>query len=180
MAAIVPGISFIQTAGSLEARLQGLMFGFKAHEHADAVLFDSWEMSDGTMRALGLLVAMFQSLRPGSPVRLIGVEEPETGLHPFAVGVLLGALREASTRTQILVTSHSPELLDDKYISDDELLAVVAERGETRLGPIDEAGRSAIKDRLYTAGELLRINQLHLAEDAPRPGPQGLRLFDLE
>jgi len=179
MAAIVPGISFIQTAGSIEANLQGLMFGFKAHEHADAVFFDSSEMSDGTMRAVGLLVAMFQSLRPGSPVRLVGIEEPETGLHPFAVGVLLGALREASTRTQILVTSHSPELLDDKQITAEEILAVSIQRGETRLGRIHPAERSALKEHLYTPGELLRMNQLQLDESEERLAPDALKLFDL-
>jgi hypothetical protein len=36
----------------------------------------------------------------------------------------------------------------------------VSQNGETVIGPLDQAGRTAIRDRLYTAGELLRLNQL--------------------
>lgn len=118
-------------------------------------------MSDGTLRALGILVALFQSSNGHRPrVPLVGIEEPEVALHPAAAGVLLDALRDASQRTQILVTSHSPDLLDDEQIPGESILAVIAERGLTRIGALDEVGRSALRDRLYTPGELLRLNQL--------------------
>ena len=42
----------------------------------------------------------------------------------------------------------------------ESILAVVAEEGTTKIGPVDEAGRSVLRDRLYTVGELLRLNQL--------------------
>jgi hypothetical protein len=90
----------------------------------------------------------------------VGIEEPEVALHPGAVGVLLDGLRDASRFTQVLVTSHSPDLLDDERITADCLLAVSNESGTTLVAPLDEAGRSALRDRLYTAGELLRMNQL--------------------
>ena len=77
-----------------------------------------------------------------------------------AAGVLRDALLDASPTVQVVVTSHSPDLLDDQAIRDNWILGVVNEKGETKIGPIDEAGRSAIRDRLYTAGELLRLNQL--------------------
>jgi hypothetical protein len=51
-------------------------------------------------------------------------------------------------------------LLDDKDIPDSCILAVVNRNGETKIGPMDIADRSAIKDRLYTVGELLRLNQI--------------------
>jgi predicted ATPase len=118
-------------------------------------------MSDGTLRALGVLVALFQSPNGQKPkVPLVGIEEPEVALHPAAAGVLLDALREASTTTQVIVTSHSPELLDDDRIPSDAILAVTADQGLTRIGPLDEVGKSALRDRLYTPGELLRLNQL--------------------
>ncbi len=81
-------------------------------------------------------------------------------VHPGAAGVLRDGLRTASKVTQIAVTSHSPDLLDDKEISNESILAVVNRNGETKIAPPDEAGKSAIRDRLYTAGELLRLNQL--------------------
>ena len=62
--------------------------------------------------------------------------------------------RDAAEHAQILVTSHSPDLLDDDEIEADSLLAVVAEHGESRIGPLDEVGRTTLRDHLYTAGEL--------------------------
>jgi predicted ATPase len=123
--------------------------------------FFAANMSDGTLRALGVLVALFQSAN-GAPHRvpLVGIEEPEIALHPAAAGVLRDCLRNASQSTQVIVTSHSPDLLDDAEIPDDWILPVVSEQGVTKIAPMDAAGRSAIHDRLYTPGELLRMNQL--------------------
>jgi predicted ATPase len=128
-------------------------------------------MSDGTLRVLGILVALFQAANGAAArVRLVGIEEPEVALHPGAAGVLLDSLRDASCSTQVVVTSHSPDLLDDPKIDTDSVLAVSCEGGTTRIAPPDEAGRTALRDRLYTAGELLRLDQLvPEKEDARAP-----------
>jgi predicted ATPase len=124
-------------------------------------------MSDGTVRALGILVALFQAGNgTGVPVPLVGIEEPEIALHPAAAALLRDGLHEASKSTQVIVTSHSPDLLDDPKLDINSLLAVYAEEGSTHIAPLDRAGRTAIKDRLYTAGELLRMNQM-------RPDPEA-------
>jgi predicted ATPase len=118
-------------------------------------------MSDGTLRALGILVAIFQSAAAKTnPPPLVGIEEPESALHPAAAGALRDALCTAARRTQVLVTSHSPDLLDDKSVTVDSILSVINESGVTSIASIDPASRSAIRDGLYTAGELLRTNQL--------------------
>ncbi|MCP5518878.1 MAG: AAA family ATPase [Verrucomicrobiales bacterium] len=139
-------------------------------------------MSDGTLRAFGSLLALFQgSLDRRDPPPLIGIEEPEMALHPAASGILLAALREASARTQILVTSHSPDLLDDSSLPSEAILAVDTEEGITRIGPIDAAGRSVLREKLFTPGELLRQNQL--SRDPLSPGEQDdpqLSLFEAE
>ncbi len=125
-------------------------------------------MSDGTLRALGVLVALFQGAASDHRTRrLVGIEEPESALHPAAASVLRDSLEDAAGYAQILVTSHSPDVLDDDSIPDDSVLAVVAESGETKIGRLDEAGRSALRDRLFTAGELLRMDQL-------RPDPHEI------
>jgi predicted ATPase len=116
-------------------------------------------MSDGTLRALGIPVALFQGGN-GRQIPLVAIEEPEVALHPAAAGVLLDALRQASEERQIIVTSHSPELLDHDGIRAEEILAVVALENVTRIGAIDEASRRALMERLYTPGELLRLDQL--------------------
>ena len=146
----------------------------------DAWRFDAENMSDGTLRALGVLVALFQ--RPatdGRAVRLVGIEEPETALHPGAAAVLRSALFEASRHTQVIVTSHSPDLLDDKGISAENIVSVISRGGETILGPVDEASRTSIRDQLFTAGELLRLNQLSTDESVqPQATQAELDLFD--
>ena len=124
-------------------------------------------MSDGTLRALGILVALFQGNNdPKKRVLLVGVEEPEIALHPAAVGVLLDALRDAADNTQIIITSHSPDLLDDKDLDPGSILAVEARDGTTIIAGVDEVGRSVLRDRLYTTGELLRLDQLQPNPDS--------------
>jgi predicted ATPase len=136
--------------------------------------FLAQNMSDGTLRALGVLTALFQGNRDYAPT-VIGIEEPETALHPAASAALREALQRASEKTQVIVTSHSPDLLDDLSLSADALLAVVSIAGETRIAPLDEASRNALTAQLFTAGELLRLNQLEpdprvlAAEDQRQP-----------
>lgn len=121
--------------------------------------FMAQNMSDGTLRALGVLTALFQGNRDHAPT-LIGIEEPETALHPAASAALREALDRASRTTQIIVTSHSPDLLDDASIEAQAILAVASDGGETRIAQLDPGSREALRDRLFSAGELLRLNQL--------------------
>jgi predicted ATPase len=121
--------------------------------------FPAQNMSDGTLRALGVLTALFQGNKDHAP-SLVGIEEPETALHPAASAALREALTKASEATQVIVTSHSPDLLDDRNIQPKHILAVVSEGGDTRIGPLDVASVSVMRDHLFSAGELLRLNQL--------------------
>jgi predicted ATPase len=131
-------------------------------------------MSDGTLRALGILVALFQGGNEQQKrVSLVGIEEPELALHPAAAGVLLDALRDAAHRTQVIVTTHSPDLLEDKHIDVESILGVEADDGNTVIAPVDEVGRSVLRDQLFTVGELLRVDQL-------RPDPNQVPLANRE
>ncbi len=70
--------------------------------------FFASNMSDGTLRAFGVLLALFQGTGDDVPRRrLVGIEEPEVALHPAAAGVLIDGLRDAAEHTQVFVTSHS-------------------------------------------------------------------------
>lgn len=131
---------------------------------------NSSDVSDGTLRALAILLAIFQSSAATSPFSLIGLEEPENNLHPAAAGVLLDALLEASATVPIIASTHSADLLDRKDLPENSLLAVALHNGETLVGPVDESAKAILKERLYTAGELLRSNQL-----APALLPSALR-----
>ena len=155
---IIPGIMHLEraTLGPKET----LLFRQEVKGAAHPWRFYASSMSDGTLRALGALVAVAQLVGPDRRVRLIGIEEPETALHPAASGALMDALREASAHTQVLVTSHSPDLLDQVDTTTDGLLVVVSDRGVTHIAPADPASREAIESRLSTPGELLRLDQL--------------------
>ncbi len=143
-----------------------LLFDSKT-EGGTTTTFQAMSMSDGTLRALAILVALFQ-YDDRQALSLIGLEEPEAGLHPAAASVLFDALMEASRLSQVIVTSHSPDLLDRNDIPEDALKAVVMANGETFIGEVDAVGKKAMKEHLYTAGELLRMDQLR---------PEGLPEF---
>ena len=140
-------------------------------------------MSDGTLRALGILVALFQrNQKVEERVTLVGIEEPEIALHPAAAGVLLDALWDAAHKTQVIVTTHSPDLLENKHLDVESILAVKADDGNTVIAPVDEVGRSVVCDRLFTVGELLRVDQLQPDPNqtplANREKVKQLDLFD--
>lgn len=179
LAVVVPGVRGVKTKnfGSKET----LEFRQQVAGQRFPWAFLASNMSDGTLRALGVLVALFQaaSTNGSRSTFLVGVEEPEAALHPAASGVLLDALKEASRMTQVVVTSHSPDLLDDPVIDTDCILAVVSEAGETKIGPLDPAGRLALRNKLYTAGELLRLDQLRPEQaSGSLASEDALRIFE--
>ena len=176
---VVPGVTAV--ARRLVGPREALEFRQVVQGAQHPWRFFASNMSDGTLRAFGVLLALFQGAGDdGSNRRLVGIEEPEAALHPAAAGVLIDGLREAAGHAQVLVTSHSPDLLDHSDISDDSVLAVVAEHGETHIGPLDAVGRSALREHLFTAGELLRMNQLDPDPALSNLKPNQLDLFGLE
>lgn len=80
-------------------------------------------LSDGTLRYLCLLTVLCHP----KPPPLICIEEPELGLHPDVLPTLADLLKDASTRTQLIVTTHSDVLVD--ALTDQPEAVVVAERG---------------------------------------------------
>lgn len=122
--------------------------------------FDAASMSDGTLRVLASLMAAFQMVLPQGYPSVVGIEEPEAALHPAAMRALVDALDEATSRTQILLTTHSADLLDNPTIRPENLLIVQMVEGQTRIGPVDEATIEIIRKKLNTLGGLERENQL--------------------
>lgn len=81
-------------------------------------------LSDGTLRYLCLLAILCHP----NPPPLICIEEPELGLHPDILPTLAELLKEASERTQIIVTTHSDVLVD--AMTDCPEAVLVCEKGE--------------------------------------------------
>ena len=176
LAAITPGVT------GVEPRMMGTKITLDFRQEVRGAKhpwrFLASNMSDGTLRALGVLVALFQGTGGDGRATLIGIEEPESALHPAAAGVLIDSLTEASQAAQVIVSSHSADLLDNHTIPDTSILAVLSEHAETRIGPLDKAGRSSLHDHLFTAGELLRIDQL--CPDPDRSSQPRLDLFETD
>lgn len=155
---IVPGIAGVEQA--ILGPTETLRFRQEVKGSKHPWQFYAISASDGTLRSLGILVAVMQLADHEIPIPLVGIEEPETALHPAAAGALMDALAEAASHTQILVSSHSGVLLDEVDIDKHRLLIVLARQGKTEIATIDEASKSAIQNHLYTAGDLQRMDQL--------------------
>ncbi|HEX8392906.1 MAG TPA: AAA family ATPase [Longimicrobium sp.] len=125
--------------------------------------FSSVSMSDGTLRMLGLLLAVYQ---PSTPTVLL-IEEPEATIHPAAADVVMAVLMDAAHRSQVMISTHSPDVLDYKDLADESILIVSKKDGATRIDPLGAASRGVIQRHLSTPGELLRINELNA--DAAEP-----------
>jgi predicted ATPase len=91
---------------------------------------------------------------------LVGIEEPETALHPSAAGVLFDALTEASEHVQVIATSQSSDLLDREDLDVDAVRPVAMRDGLTVIGGVDHVSREIVRQKLYTLGELMRGDQL--------------------
>jgi predicted ATPase len=126
------------------------------------------QFSDGTLRLMGLLWAVLDGSGP------LLLEEPELSLHPEVVRVLPQMLWRISRkrRRQILVTTHSPELLSDKGIAPDEVLLLEPSREGTKVGrALDKIEVQALLEGGLTIGEAV------LPLVAPRD-PHQLSFFE--
>ena len=110
--------------------------------------FDLSYESDGTIRLLALLTALFQEPSP----LMICIEEPELAIHPGAMAVLSDTMEEASLRGQVLVATHSPDLID--RLPPESIRAVTAEGGSTEVARISEHQLKSVHENLFSVGEL--------------------------
>lgn len=69
--------------------------------------FSAYQLSDGTLRFIALAALLMQP----NPPSVVIIDEPELGLHPFAIGKLAGMIKAASSKSQIIVATQSPGLI---------------------------------------------------------------------
>ena len=119
--------------------------------------FDLSHESDGTIRLLAMLTALFQDPAPS----LICLEEPELAIHPGAMAVLSDTMVEAALRGQVLVATHSPDLIDRLPIN--SIRAVTAEDGSTKVGKVADHQLKSVKEDLFSPGELHSMEGLQPA-----------------
>lgn len=153
MRKLVPGLVDISD-GAL-GRYLGVQF-FQRQASGEVAEFAATEMSEGAMRALGILVAAQQMSRD----ELLILEEPEVSIHPGAAAVLFEFLKQASRRGAVLLTTHSAELLD--AAKDEEILVCDYRDGVTHVGPMEREQRRLVEDGLLSAAELMRSEPLRI------------------
>ena len=118
--------------------------------------FAATSLSDGTLRFLLLLTVLLDP----APPPLVCIEEPEVGLHPDAIRDVADLLVEASTRTQVIVTTHSPPLID--ALSDQPEAVAICERDFDGFTQIRRLQGSKLTEWLerYTLGELWQKGEI--------------------
>jgi len=106
-------------------------------------------LSDGTLRYLCLLAVLCHSNLPP----LICIEEPELGIHTDIIPVLAALLKEASARTQLIVTTHSDALVDEFSDTPESVLVCEKHDGCTEFRRLEQ---EALREWLqkYSLGEL--------------------------
>jgi len=128
--------------------------------------FAADQESDGTLRVAGIVSALLQE----PPLSVIGIEEPELTVHPGALPLLVDFLRQASERSQVVITTHSPNLLD--LLNDDEVRVVERRDGVTTVGSLKQQQKGLVRDGLLKLGELMVTEGLQLELDLPaEPSP---------
>jgi predicted ATPase len=120
------------------------------------------QSSAGLVNAAEILLELFQPSTDGKPASPVIIEEPEALLHPGAMQVMRDAFLEASRFRQVLVTTHSPDLLDDPSVRPEWIRAVHKDEAGTHVTAIDSGTQSIMRDSLFTAGQLLRRGGLTL------------------
>ena len=131
-----------------------LVAQFRHNSNGRSTWFDAAQESDGTLRVAGILSALLQE----PPLPLIGVEEPELTVHPGALSLLMDYLRQAGRRSQVVITTHSPELLD--LIEPHEVHVVRKSTDGTVIETIADDQLQAVKDGLLSLGELMTTEGL--------------------
>lgn len=97
----------------------------------------AWGLSDGTLFALALSTAL---LTPQIPT-LLTLESPDASLHPYVMEHVAELLKSASRKTQVIVTTHSPYLLD--HVPPQSIVVVEKIKGKTVLKPVK--GRKGVR-----------------------------------
>jgi len=110
-----------------------------------------YHLSDGSIRFICLATALLQ---PKPPTTII-IDEPELGLHPAAIVILAELIQSATSRTQVIVATQSPALIDQFEI--DDIIVVKRKDGASTFERLEEKDFSQwLED--YSVGELWAKN----------------------
>jgi predicted ATPase len=116
-------------------------------------VFGPHQLSDGTMRAICLVTLLLQA--EDELPELIVVDEPELGLHPYALSVVAALFKKASHHTQVLISTQSSSFLDN--FDPQDIIVVDREGNDSQLTRPDPAKLEEWLDE-YSLGEVWEKN----------------------
>lgn len=146
MRAVIPTFEdvSIQTVGSYLVPL----FNFRSDDETVGG-FDPVQLSDGTLRLFGILLAAYQLPRP----QVLVIEEPEQTIYPGALAVLADVFKEVGQTTQVIITTHSPHLV--QYFSPWQIRVATMHNGLTSIRPIHPHQMEAVNEGLLSLEEFM-------------------------
>ncbi len=150
------------TSVDLSADRNDVRVGHKVGD-AKVLSFALAQESEGFRRFLAHLIALYQ--QPSKQVLVF--EEPEKGIYPGALSVLAEYFQAvaASGRSQVILTTHSPQLL--KHFAADQIRVVTMDGYDTAIGPVAPEQRESLEQHLMTADELLTVDEARIASATP-------------
>jgi predicted ATPase len=129
-------------------------------------IFSAEQMSDGTLRFICLATLLMQPQLPG----LVVLDEPELGLHPYAIVLLADMLRQAASRSQVLIATQSVTLMN-QFTVDDIIVVEQHEGSSVFIRPDRDVLQNWLEE--YSLGELWEKNLI-----GGQPGSRGSVLDD--
>lgn len=139
----------------MSTRVSGGTVRFYLHEEGFASPVPATRLSDGTLRFIAILALL---LTP-TPPPLLCIEEPELGLHPDVMALVAELLVEASSRMQLVVTTHSDALVSALSQTPESIVTCERVGGGTVLRRLEPDLLSGWLDK-YRLGEIWRMGEL--------------------
>jgi len=137
----------------LEPQANDLILNWR--ERGSELLMGPHQLSDGTLRAIALVALLLQ---PEEKLpKMIIVDEPELGLHPYALEVVASLFDRASVYTQVLVSTQSSAFLD--HFEAEDMIVTERNGDGSRFRRLDSHQLEAWLER-YSLGELWQKNLL--------------------
>lgn len=149
----------IITEGITDVRADALLgrrvLSFFQESERGELKFDASQVSQGTLRSLGVLLALKQKPNPS----VILIDEIENSVHPSALSVLLDAALAGSDGIRVLLTSHSPEVLSHPSVTGERVRVVEWRDGASKIFHLSPETQKSVTE-IDTVGWMLRSNAL--------------------
>lgn len=121
--------------------------------------FSVYQLSDGTLRFIALATLLMQP----NPPEVIVIDEPELGLHPYAIGVLAGMIQSASAKSQIIIGTQSPGLIS--HFTPENIIVMDKDQEEKQT-VFNRLSSDSLNEWLqdYSLGEMWERNMFNAAQ----------------